>query len=113
MTMLTEAQRLWLTANAVARREGQHVDPYPVVRLYTLDAGCVWLLTELAADGDLAYGLCDVGIGLPSLGEVRLSALEAMRGPCGMRVVVDPHFLPRRPLSAYAVEAWLDGTISG
>lgn len=113
MTMLSEAQRLWLTANGLARAGGQDVDPYPVVRLYTLDAGCVWLLSELGVDGDLAYGLCDVGIGLPALGEVRLSVLEAMRGPCGMRVVVDLHFVARQSLSSYAVEALLDGAING
>ena len=83
--LLAEAQRLWLIANGVARAGGQEVDPYPVVRLYTLDAGCVWLLSELGSDGDLAYGLCDVGIGLPALGSVRLSVSRRCAGPraCG------------------------------
>lgn len=111
MSLLSEAQRLGLTANSLARVGGQGVDPYPVARLYTLDAGCVWLLAELAGDGDLAYGLCDLGLGAPELGYVRLSVLGAMRGPLGLPVVADPCFVARQSLSAYAVEAAACGSI--
>ena len=112
MTFLTEQQRTQMLANGAARARGEALDPLPVVRLYTLDAGLVWLLTELDADGDKAYGLCDAGTGFPELGDVSLAALEAVRGPKGQPIVADPHFRPRKTLSAYAAEALRDGRIS-
>jgi hypothetical protein len=83
-----------------------------VAKLYTLDAGAVWLLTELDADGNTAYGLCDAGTGYPELGQVSLSALELVRGPKGMRIVADPHFKSRQPISAYLANAQRDGSIN-
>jgi hypothetical protein len=101
-----------MTANGAARSRESALDPFPVVKLYTLDAGAVWLLTELDADGDRAYGLCDAGTGSPELGHVSLSALEGMRGPQGMRIVADPHFKARQPLSGYSADAQRDGSIN-
>jgi len=94
------------------RARGEAFDPFPVVKLYTLDAGAAWLLTDLAVDGDRAFGLCDAGLGCPELSEVSLAALEAMRGPRGMRVVVDPHFAPSQTLSAYFAIAVKDGSVN-
>jgi Protein of unknown function (DUF2958) len=112
MAFLNDTQRAQMLANGAARTRGEAIDPYPVVKLYTLDAGAVWLLTDLDADGDRAYGLCDAGIGCPELGHISLVALQAMRGPRGMAVVADPHFEARQPLSAYAVDAIRDGSIN-
>lgn len=112
MTFLTEQQRTQMMANGAARASGQAIDPYPVVKLYTLDASACWLLTELDADGDRAYGLTDAGTGFPELGQVSLSALERVRGPKGLCIVVDPHFKARQPLSAYAADAQRDRSIS-
>lgn len=111
MALITENQRQLLLANGAARARGEAVDPYPVVKLHTLDAGAVWLLTELGADGDEAYGLCDAGLGSPELGHIRLTALEQMRGPRGLSVVADPHFVARQPLSAYVGQARRDGSV--
>ena len=112
MAFLTDAQRTRMLANGAAHRRGEAIDPLPVVKLYTLDAGLTWLLTELDTDGDSAFGLCDAGTGFPSLSHVSLSALESVRGPRGLRIVADPHFEPRQPLSAYAAEAQREGSIS-
>ena len=111
MTFLTDPQRQQMTANAAARARGEAIDPHPVVKLHTLDAGSAWLLTDLDSDGDRAYGLCDAGLGCPELAHVSLSALEGVQGPRGMRIVADPHFRARQPLSAYAAEAARDGSI--
>jgi hypothetical protein len=111
MALITEAQRQQLLANGAARARGEAIDPQPVVKLHTLDAGAVWLLTELAADSDQAYGLMDAGLGTPELGHVRLSELEQMRGPRGLSVAPDPHFAARQPLSAYYRQALRDGSI--
>ena len=112
MTLLTDEQRTQMLANGVARVRGEAIDPFPVVKLHTLDAGAVWLLASLAADGDQAYGLCDAGTGFPELGAVSLSALEGVHGPRGMRIVTDPQFKPRQSLSAYVAEAKRDGSIN-
>ncbi len=112
MIFLTAEQRGQMLANGAARARGDTLDPLPVVKLYTLDAGAAWLLTELDADGDKAYGLCDAGTGSPELGHVSLSALEGVRGPRGMRIVADPHFKPRQPLSGYLADAQRDGSIN-
>ena len=112
MTLITAEQRTKMLANGVARARGETIDPYPIVKLHTLDAGAVWLLVSLDADGDQAYGLCDAGTGFPELGAVSLSALEGVRGPRGVRIVADPQFKPRQPLSAYATAALRDGSIN-
>lgn len=112
MTFLTDEQRSQMLANGAARARGDAADPLPVVKLYTLDAGATWLLTELEADGDKAFGLCDAGTGSPELGQVSLSALEGVRGPRGMRIVTDPHFKPRQTLSGYLADAQRDGAIN-
>jgi hypothetical protein len=112
MTFFTELQRTQMLDNGVARARGEVIDPYPVVKLYTLDAGAVWLLVSLDADGDQAYGLCDAGTGFPELGTVSLSALAGMCGPCGLHIVADPHFEPSQLLSAYLAQAQRDGAIN-
>jgi hypothetical protein len=111
MPLITPEQRRQLLANRDARARGESIDPYPVVKLHTLDAGAVWLLTELFENEDEAYGLCDAGLGSPELGHVRLSTLENMRGPRGQPVVADFHFVARQRLSSYLAQALRDGSI--
>lgn len=80
-TILTKALRAKLLENGQAQRAAirngsddlQPIDPYPVVKLFTPDAGATWLLTELdPEDDDLAFGLMDLGLGEPELGYVRV-----------------------------------------
>lgn len=112
MSFLTDEQRKQMLDNGAARARGESLDPVPVVKLHTLDAGAAWLLTELEAGGDKAYGLCDAGTGSPELGYVSLSALQSVRGPRGMPIVADPHFKARQPLSGYLADALRDGSIN-
>ena len=87
-------------------------DFLPVVKLFTPDGGCTWLLTELDPDDpDLGFGLCDLGMGCPETGSVRISELEAVRGRLGLSVERDLQFTPTKTLSAYADEAWTHGAI--
>ena len=49
-------------------------DFLPVVKLFTPDAQCTWLLIELdPEDLDIAFGLCDLGMGCPELGYLSIS----------------------------------------
>jgi hypothetical protein len=63
-----------------------------------------WLLTELGLD-DIAFGLCDLGMGTPELGFVSMHELRDLRDPLGLPVERDMHFDADIPLSAYAREA--------
>lgn len=116
VTLVTKAQRTQLAQNGIAQRLaynfGKRIDFKPVVKLFTPDAGATWLLSEVYPDDpDVAFGLCDLGLGFPELGDVRLSEIEAFRGPMGLPVEHDQHFSAKYPLSAYAREAHQAGRI--
>jgi Protein of unknown function (DUF2958) len=74
------------------------------------DAQCTWLLTELGLD-DIAFGLCDLGLGCPELGFVSMHELRDLRGPWGLPIERDMHFEADKPISAYADEARAHGRI--
>jgi hypothetical protein len=113
MKLLTNAQIAELLTNgAVSARGGEH-DPKPVVKLFTPVSNATWLLTELdPADPDLAFGLCDLGLGCPELGYVRISELQSVRGRLGLLVERDLYFTADRTLSEYAEAARNSGGIS-
>lgn len=95
-----------------ARAAGQHIDPLPVVRLFTPDAHAIWLLAALdPTDGDTAWGLIDLGIGMPEFGTVRLSDLVGIVGPHQRSILRDVYFHAARPLSQYLKIAQRDGSI--
>jgi hypothetical protein len=111
-TLLTDAQRAQLLANGRARAAGLAIDPLPVVRLFTPDAHAAWMLTELdPEDADNAYGLIDLGVGMPALGHVRISMLESIRGPNDLPVTRDLYFQAQRCLSEYVRMARDNGSI--
>ena len=117
MKLLTNEIRAQLLRNGRLQREfaedgKAELDFIPVVKLFTPDAGCTWLLTELDPDDpDIAFGLCDLGLGFPELGSVSIGELELVRGRLGLPVERDLHFAPIRTLSAYAHEARERGSI--
>ena len=86
------------------------IDFKSVVKLFTPNAQCTWLLTELGLD-DIAFGLCDLGMGVPELGYVSMHELRDLRGPLGLPVKRDEHFEADKTLSAYATEARAHGRI--
>jgi len=108
MKLLTADQTRRLLANgrktATALAEMREPpDHRPVVKLFTPDAAATWLLTEIDPDEpDIAFGLCDLGMGFPELGSVSLSEIAAVRGRLGLRVERDLHFEATHPLSVYA-----------
>ena len=113
MTLITKAQREQLLANGQASKATEGgIDHPPVVKLFTPWAGATWLLSECYPDDpDIAFGLCDLGLGFPELGDVRLSEIESLRGPGGIRVERDRHFQSDRPLSEHAKSARCAGRI--
>jgi hypothetical protein len=110
MTLITKALTEQLIANSRAQRAAMDngtdaIDFKPVVKLFTPDAQCTWLLTELDPDGDLAFGLCDLGLGCPELGYVSLAELTTVRGKLGLPIERELHFDADKTISAYAEEA--------
>jgi hypothetical protein len=111
VVLITKAQRERLLRNGREQREardrGDPIDFQPVVKLFTPDAQATWLLSELyPADPDVAFGLCDLGMGFPELGDVRLSELESVRGPINLPVERDLHFTATKTLREYARDAY-------
>ena len=117
MALLTPVQRAQLLANGKANAarnaagQPEH-DLMPVAKLFTPDAGATWLLTELdPGDEDMAFGLCDLGLGCPEIGYVSLTELETVRGKLGLPVERCCHFEADKPLSVYAIKAHAAGRI--
>lgn len=116
MMLLTKPIRARLVANgrrqAAVKGTEDEIDFVPVVKLFTPDANCTWLLTEIdPEDPDIAFGLCDLGMGFPELGDVSLSELEALRGRLGLPVERDLFFAATHRLSTYTAAARSAGTI--
>ncbi|HHG5007296.1 TPA: DUF2958 domain-containing protein [Pseudomonas aeruginosa] len=110
--LVTAEQRAQLLAVGAARAAGQSIDPMPAVRLFTPDAHATWLLAAVdPADGDTAWGLIDLGIGMPGLGYVKLSDLASIVGPRKQPVMRDRYFQPVRLLSEYLRLAEENGSI--
>jgi hypothetical protein len=111
MKLLTCDQDRQMRANGLANagRSAAGKDPVdfqPVVKLLCPWGGATWLLTELdPEDPDIAFGLCDLGMGFPELGSVRMSELADLTGPGGLRIERDLYFTPDKTLEAYADEA--------
>ena len=88
-------------------------DFYPVVKIFTPDANCTWLLTELDPfDPDIAFGLCDLGMGFPEMGCVRISEIESVRGAFKLPAERDRHFVARHTLMTYTRAASLEQAIT-
>jgi hypothetical protein len=118
MKLLTKDLFERLLANGRANRDENGwpredaIDHKPVVKLFTPDAGCTWLLTELDPDEpDIAFGLCDLGMGYPELGTVSVAELESVCGRLGLPIERDLHFEADKTLSGYADEARAHGAI--
>jgi len=119
MKLLTKDIRDRLLKNGRIRAElsGKFLEPdpdfLPVVKLFTPDANCTWLLTELdPEDPDIAFGLCDLGMGCPELGYLSISELESVRGRLGLPIERDRHFTASLTLSVYTRAARTAGALT-
>lgn len=108
---LTDDQFAKLLANGSPAETGK--DHVPVVKLFTPDAQATWMLTEIVPDEpDIAFGLCDVGLGFPELGYVSLLELSEIRGRLELPIERDTNFEGKHPLSIYAEAARFKGQIT-
>jgi hypothetical protein len=94
-------------------KDGNTFDFRPVVKLFCPWGGATWLLTEIDPENpNIAFGLCDFGIGSPEIGSVSLAELSSVRGPGGHGIERDMYFKADRSLETYAEEARRTGQIS-
>lgn len=117
MKLLREAQRAQLLDNgrrqAAVKGTPDEIDLLPVVKLFDPCGAGTWLLTEIEPDDpDIAFGLCDLGMGFPELGSVSLQELASVRGRLGLGIERDLHFEADKPISAYCNEAARLGRIN-
>ena len=106
MILLTDTQRDRLLANGRDRDQ----DHIPVVKFFNPLGEGVWLATELDEDGDIMFGLADLGH--PELGSWSLGEMQSVRLPFGMGIERDLHFEGRYPISVWAEAARAEGSIS-
>lgn len=72
----------------VGSRDGWLGD-LPAVYIFTPDARATWILWEFDKQENIAFGMCDLGLGTPELGYVNIDELTCLRGPLGLPVEVD------------------------
>ena len=78
-------------------------DHEPVVKLHSKYGKAIWLLSELDAANNIAFGLCDLGQGKPELSYVSINDLESIKH-ARLRVPmveIDPAFEGKYPMSVY------------
>lgn len=110
--LITEDDLAQLLANGARSAAGEDIDPKPVIKLFTPDAGATWLITEAdPADPHHLFGLCDLGLGQPELGYVSLAEIRSVRGRLGLPVERDLYFTAEHRLSWYAKLAHHAGRI--
>ena len=105
MILLTDELGERLLANG--RDPG--ADHVPVVKFFNPLGEGVWLATELDADGDILYGLADLGD--PEIGSFSLLEMTSVRLPFGMGIERDILFATDLPLSVWAEAARQAGSI--
>ncbi|EEX14246.1 conserved hypothetical protein [Citreicella sp. SE45] len=91
MILLTDTQRDRLLANGRDRDQ----DHIPVLKFFNPFGAGVWLATELDEDGDIVFGLSDIGD--PELGSWSLNELRSIRLPFDMGIERDLLFTGPRP----------------
>lgn len=105
-----------LRANADATRAAQieglrEPDHQPVLKLFNPLGAATWIATELDEDGDVLFGLADLGFGCPELGSFSLHEIGSVRLPFGLAIERDIAFEPLAPISRWADTARRKGSI--
>ena len=77
-----------------ANEELSSTDIKMPLKLFNPVGAATWFITELDADGDLAFGWCDLGFGpgFAELGYVSLNELKSLRLPMGLSIERDRHW---------------------
>lgn len=112
MKLFTKVLLEKLLENGRKSAKNPDFDPEPVVKLFMPEGAATWLLTEIdPTSPDIAFGLCDSGMGCPELDSVSISELRCVRTRLGLPVERDLHFTAKKPISEYAKASSAAGRI--
>lgn len=64
----------------------------PTVHIFSIVSEAHWFLTDYDPEQELAFGLCDLGLGFPELGYVAVEQFEAARKGALPLIEVDLHW---------------------
>lgn len=110
--LITDDEHAQLLVNGHARTAAKDFDPVPVVKLFTPDAHATSLLAALdPSDGGHSLGTLQRWYRQARTGHDALSDLASIVGPCDRPILRDRSFRPAPPLSEYAHQARLSGSI--
>ena len=97
---------------AKVKGTSKELDPFPVVKLFHPAGSGTWLLSEIEPDEpDIAWGLCDLGMGFAEFGTVSMQELAELKGFAGLRIERDRFFKAKAPISRYIEAARTAGQI--
>jgi len=87
MKLLTKA-----ISDKLAKNYAEEKDDTVVLKLFG-GSSCTWLITQIEPDGDIMWGLADIGMGCCEYGTISLSEIKSVRfPPFGLRVERDMYF---------------------
>lgn len=97
MILLTPELRAQLVANG----RDPNADHVPVVKFFNPIGRGVWLANQLEDNGDILFGIADLGFGTPEAGSFSLGELAGLHLPFEMGIERDILFETRTPLSLW------------
>ena len=103
MNLFTRKQFALLLKNGEAYDADPDFNPQPVVKLFNPVGAATWLIASVEPDNpDIAFGLCDLGMGFPELGSVSIEELSNYKGPLSLGIERDLHWEADKTLGEYA-----------
>ena len=106
MELFTRAQFALLLLNGEAFDADPDFNPKPIVKLFNPVGAATWLIASVDPNNpDIAFGLCDLGMGFPELGSVSIEELSNYKGPLNLGIERDIHWQADKTLGEYATEA--------
>lgn len=106
MKLFTREQFALLLLNGEAFDADPDFNPKPIVKLFNPVGSATWLIASVDPNNpDIAFGLCDLGMGFPELGSVSIEELSNVKGPLNLGIERDIHWQATKSLNDYADEA--------
>ena len=108
MELWTKTQLTLMVSNQQTNNEittngdGDTVDFMPVVKWFDPYGSATWLITEIDLDNNIAFGLCDLGMGFPELGSVGIDEIKSLKQFNRPRIERDLSFKAKLSLNEYA-----------
>ncbi|WP_145200338.1 DUF2958 domain-containing protein [Sphingobium sp. B2] len=98
MILLTPGLRAQLLANGAA----PNADHVPVVKFFNPIGQAVWLASMMEDNGEILFGIADLGFGTPEVGSFSLTELAELRLSFDMGIERDVLFETQTPLSIWS-----------